>query len=391
MRKPYPKYHPPIDLPYAEVPQGRTWDVYPSPHQRLGKKEKRLWGAQVSSVPYAYEDPYLTSVQDTQYTVDTSQMHRYPYIRPGEDPGRMPMLFDEPFPAATTGSANFLDTFGNDGFLFGSDMPFQNRDEGNAFRRWVNENHPDWAQQNELSRSGSHTNSYIKKAWAEFGDEYSSGGKKEGFDLQSTIKQAEGGIKIAQQVGNFFSNIGKGFQKKKSTRKKSRSKRRSDAQKLGVSPFKLIRMMKKAKKGDPEAKAFLSRLKKGKKGRSINPQMIASGAGISKISNFASSVNAELNSIRNAPEPQMFSNMFAQAAENEKINVVQRIQSGQQVPLMVRQSQQVQQELTQRSNDLQESGEKLEKEKKKNNVLLYTSIGGGVTALGLLTYLILKK
>ena len=39
----------------------------------------------------------------------------------------------------------------------------------------------------------------------------------------------------------------------------------------------------------------------------------------------------------------MFSNLFAQAAENEKINVVQRMQSGQPVPLMVRQSQQVQQ------------------------------------------------
>ena len=118
----------------------------------------------------------------------------------------------------------------------------------------------------------------------------------------------------------------------------------------------------------------------------INPQIMMTAA-----KSFASNVNAELNSVRNAPEPQMFSNLFAQAAENEKINVVQKMQSGQPVPLMVRQTEQMQQELTQRSNDLQQSGEKLEKEKKKNNVLLYTSIGGGVTALGLLTYLILKK
>ena len=185
MKKPYPKYHPPVDLPYAEVPIGKTWDVYPSPHQRIGKKERRLWGARVAQVPYAYEDPYLTSVQDTQYTVDTSQMHRYPYVRPGEDPGRMPMLFDEPFPGSA-GSANYLDNFG-DQPLFGSDIPFKDRQEGNAFRRWVNDNHPSWAKENELSRSGSHTNSYIKKAWAQFGDEYTSGGKKKGFDVNQAL------------------------------------------------------------------------------------------------------------------------------------------------------------------------------------------------------------
>ena len=81
----YPKYHPPIDWPYAVQPQGRVYRVLPSPAQRIGKKEARLWGATVQSVPYAYEDPYLTSVQDTQYTVDSSMMHRYPYIRQGED------------------------------------------------------------------------------------------------------------------------------------------------------------------------------------------------------------------------------------------------------------------------------------------------------------------
>lgn len=337
MRKPYPKYHPPIDLPYAEVPQGRTWDVYPSPHQRIGKKERRLWGATVSQVPYAYEDPYLTSVQDTQYTVDTSQMHRYPYVRPGEDPGRMPMLFDEPFPAAS-GSANYLDTFGDEP-LFGSDIPFQNRDEGNAFRRWVNDNHPDWAKENELSRSGSHKNSYIKRAWAEFGDEYMSGGKKKGFDVNQAL-----------DIGGKIVGFVQGLQKSSAPKRSSSSSSRS-SKKIFIPSSSIMRNV---------------------------------GASLSKM-------NSELSEIKRSPEPQAFSNLFAQIAENEKVNVVQRMQSGQQVPVMVRQTMAMQKELTDRSADLQRSGEKLEKEKKKNNVLLYTSIGGGVTALGLLTYLIFRK
>jgi len=334
MRKPYPKYHPPIDLPYAEVPQGRSWDVYPSPHQRLGKKERRLWGATVSQVPYAYEDPYLTSVQDIQYTVDTSKMHRYPYVRPGEDPGRMPMLFDSPFPGST-GSANYLDTFGNNGSEFGSDIPFKNREEGNAFRRWVNDNHKSWAKANDLTRSGSHKNSYIKKAWAEFGDEYTSGGKKKGFDINQALDLG------GKLVGMFAP--------------KPSSQESDESDDSGET------------------------------------QSSSSGISVSSIQSAISRINSDLSSVKNSPEPQAFSNLFSQIAENEKINVVQRMQSGQQVPVTVRQTQQMQQELTERSADLQKSGEKLEKEKNKNNVLLYTSIGGGVATLGLLTYLLLKK
>ena len=336
MRKPYPKYHPPIDLPYAEVPQGRNWDVYPSPHQRLGKKERRLWGATVSQVPYAYEDPYLTSVQDIQYTVDTSKMHRYPYVRPGEDPGRMPMLFDSPFPGST-GSANYLDAFGNDGFAFGGDIPFTSKEEGNAFRDWVNDNHKAWAKKHKLSRKGEYDNKYIKKAWKEFGEEWEKSQKK-GFDINQAL-----------DLGGKLVSM---FAPKPSSQSSDESDDSDD---------------------------------------SGETQSSSSGMSVSSIQSAISRINSDLSSVKNSPEPQVFSNLFSQIAENEKINVVQRMQSGQQVPVTVRQTQQMQQELTERSADLQKSGEKLEKEKKKNNVLLYTSIGGGVATLGLLTYLLLKK
>ena len=45
------------------------------------------------------------------------------------------------------------------------DLPFKNREEGNAFRNWLNDNFPDAAKSLNLDRDGSHTNDYIKKAF----------------------------------------------------------------------------------------------------------------------------------------------------------------------------------------------------------------------------------
>jgi flagellar biosynthesis GTPase FlhF len=49
---------------------------------------------------------------------------------------------------------------------------FDSKEEGNKFRAWVNDKHPEWAKENSLDKEGSHTNSYIKKAWDTFKDEY---------------------------------------------------------------------------------------------------------------------------------------------------------------------------------------------------------------------------
>jgi hypothetical protein len=49
---------------------------------------------------------------------------------------------------------------------------FKSKEEGNAFRKWVNEKDPDWAKQNKLDVSGSHTNSFIMKAWNKFKEDY---------------------------------------------------------------------------------------------------------------------------------------------------------------------------------------------------------------------------
>lgn len=49
---------------------------------------------------------------------------------------------------------------------------FTKKEEGDAFRKWVNNKHADWAKENKLDATGSYDNSYIRKAWAKFKDEY---------------------------------------------------------------------------------------------------------------------------------------------------------------------------------------------------------------------------
>lgn len=52
------------------------------------------------------------------------------------------------------------------------DQPFLTRKDGDAFRKWVNDNHLEYAKQIDLDRSGSHTNAYILKAWKHLGSKY---------------------------------------------------------------------------------------------------------------------------------------------------------------------------------------------------------------------------
>jgi hypothetical protein len=66
--------------------------------------------------------------------------------------------------------------------------PFKNKEEGDAFRKWVNDNHKEWAEKNKLDASGDFKNSFIRKAVKEFGEKYSQGtgetAKAVGVDLK---------------------------------------------------------------------------------------------------------------------------------------------------------------------------------------------------------------
>tara|TARA_B110000285_G_scaffold89922_1_gene103037 strand:- start:2370 stop:3545 length:1176 start_codon:yes stop_codon:yes gene_type:complete len=62
---------------------------------------------------------------------------------------------------------------------------FENAEDGNAFRAWVNKNHPEDAKKMDLDATGSHNNSYIKNALTKYGEEYSSAAK---YSSNSAVK-----------------------------------------------------------------------------------------------------------------------------------------------------------------------------------------------------------
>jgi len=80
------------------------------------------------------------------------------------------------FNANSNGDASIIgiqgsETLGTDNY--GETTFGLSEEEGNKFRSWVNDNHPDYASEINLDREfGSFTNSYITKAWKKLGEEY---------------------------------------------------------------------------------------------------------------------------------------------------------------------------------------------------------------------------
>ena len=52
------------------------------------------------------------------------------------------------------------------------EVPFKTKQEGDKFRAWVNNMHPEVAKEIDLDRTGSYNNSYIKKAYSRLHLEY---------------------------------------------------------------------------------------------------------------------------------------------------------------------------------------------------------------------------
>jgi len=61
--------------------------------------------------------------------------------------------------------------------------PFTNDTEGNKFRAWVNDNYPKYASQISLDRTGTFDNSFVRKAYAQYGSQYNKDLK--GSDLST--------------------------------------------------------------------------------------------------------------------------------------------------------------------------------------------------------------
>jgi hypothetical protein len=66
------------------------------------------------------------------------------------------------------------------------ETPFANETEGNKFRAWVNDNYPKYASQISLDRKGTFDNSFVRKAYAQYGAEYNKSVKEKDVTSRAT-------------------------------------------------------------------------------------------------------------------------------------------------------------------------------------------------------------
>jgi len=86
-----------------------------------------------------------------------------------------------------------------------SSSPFKTKQEGDKFRKWVNDNYPDYAKQIDLDISGSHTNRYIMKAWEKYGNEYKKG--KTSTDSKTSGEESNPNLVVSSDIADKFSTI----------------------------------------------------------------------------------------------------------------------------------------------------------------------------------------
>lgn len=99
--------------------------------------------------------------------------------------------------------------------------PFATKEQGDAFRRWMKVNHPDYRFKGDvLDESGSHTNSFIRDAYSKYGAEYeaskvaptptpttgSTFGNATSVSIDDLRKLAQ---RIADNTGNIFDTMNK--------------------------------------------------------------------------------------------------------------------------------------------------------------------------------------
>jgi len=100
-----------------------------------------------------------------------------------------------------------------------TEMNFGSKAEGNEFRAWVNKTYPEYAKEIDLDPAGSHTNSYIKKAWKQYGQEFNKSKSDSPAEMSSPVKarQSSRGGKAARRATRTSKRRG-GFAKSKGKR-----------------------------------------------------------------------------------------------------------------------------------------------------------------------------
>jgi antitoxin component YwqK of YwqJK toxin-antitoxin module len=81
------------------------------------------------------------------------------------------------------------------------DIPFRNKTEGDAFRKWVNDNHKEYADKIDLDPTGhwkegqKHFKGYMLKAWNKYGKEYVDG---DYYEELEEISSNDGGCELSK-------------------------------------------------------------------------------------------------------------------------------------------------------------------------------------------------
>jgi hypothetical protein len=82
--------------------------------------------------------------------------------------------------------------------------PFKNKEEGNAFRAWVNETYPDYAEEIDLDNTGGYDNAHIMKAWDKYGETYTNKDIEEPVEFEGgTYTDPEGNIYEKGRTGEW--------------------------------------------------------------------------------------------------------------------------------------------------------------------------------------------
>lgn len=76
------------------------------------------------------------------------------------------------------------------------ETPFTSKVEGDKFRNWINDTYPKYAVQIDLDRSGDYNNSYIRKAYAQYGAEY-----------QKVVKESDISSRAQNPLSSEFKNL----------------------------------------------------------------------------------------------------------------------------------------------------------------------------------------
>lgn len=80
--------------------------------------------------------------------------------------------------------------------------PFKNKEEGDKFRKWVNDTYPKEAKEMDLDVSGSHTNSYIMRAWAKYGNQYKEGKS----NTKKSGEEPNPNLVVSSKIADKFDN-----------------------------------------------------------------------------------------------------------------------------------------------------------------------------------------